>query len=157
MYYGGCLYKKPYPVYHGGEFRMFNNVDLETIFILQLNEMARRIGLVRSVSFYSISEVNGVEKIAEDRAFSLMCVDALDDNRLVVVYALDEDEEQCFARNDSFTHGDPDDSDDEDDVHVVLEECECESSESECYCEIPNPKQLIRALAYAWVCKEAKD
>ncbi|CAI9099695.1 OLC1v1036554C1 [Oldenlandia corymbosa var. corymbosa] len=114
--------------------KMFDNVDLETISILQLNEMARKIGLVRSVSFYSISEVNGVEKIGEDRAFCLMCVEALDGNRLVVVYALDEDEERCFARNDSFTHGDPDDSDDEDDFHGVLEEYECESSEFECYC-----------------------
>ncbi|CAI9091662.1 OLC1v1026736C1 [Oldenlandia corymbosa var. corymbosa] len=119
--------------------------------------MARKIGLVRSVSFYSISEVNGVDKIVEDRAFSLMCVDALAGNRLVVVYALDEDEERCFARNDSFTHGDPDDSEDENDVHGVLGECECESSESEYYCEIPNPQKLIRALAYALVCKEAKD
>ncbi|CAI9089597.1 OLC1v1024198C1 [Oldenlandia corymbosa var. corymbosa] len=131
MYYGGCLYEKPYPVYHGGEFRMFDNVDLETISILQLNEMAQRIGLVRYVSFYSISEINGVEKIVEDRVFSLI--------------------------NDPFTHGDLDDSDDEDDVHGVLEECEWESSKSECYCEIPNPQQLIRALAYAWVCKEARD
>ncbi|CAI9098136.1 OLC1v1034726C1 [Oldenlandia corymbosa var. corymbosa] len=108
IHFGGELYAKPYPLYWGGAFRVFNNVDLQTVSFWNLHEMAQRIGMLNIVTFYSLSEEKGVEKIVGDGIFFPMCQDALNRDRLITLYALDYQDEWFFARNDDFLDSDPD-------------------------------------------------
>ncbi|CAI9108313.1 OLC1v1007883C1 [Oldenlandia corymbosa var. corymbosa] len=115
--------EKPFPFYDGGDFRIFNHEDFETVSDADLDEMAKQIGIARFVTFYSISDQNGVEAIVGDRRVSILRSDALvDDSRLIVLYALNKADEYWFARNNNSMIND-DEIDGDVDLSCYCDEC----------------------------------
>ncbi|CAI9109488.1 OLC1v1009313C1 [Oldenlandia corymbosa var. corymbosa] len=123
IHYSGCLWEKPFPFYDGGDFRIFDHVDFETVSDADLDEMAKQIGIARFVTFYSLSEQNGVEAIVGDRRVSILRFDALaDESRLIVLYALNKADEYWFARNNNSMIND-DEIDADVDLSCYCDEC----------------------------------
>ncbi|CAI9110061.1 OLC1v1010023C1 [Oldenlandia corymbosa var. corymbosa] len=89
LQYSGEMIYTPSPIYCGGEYGFFDNVDLENLYFEDLVMMANRIGLAKKVKFFYISEENEVKGLLDDFELTEVCREALAEDRRMELYALE--------------------------------------------------------------------